>query len=150
MREIAALKDSENPELTLRTSRHAPRTMGAMLQALDHVTVCSANLPRTLAFYQRLGLRQGPRPPFGMAGLWLYAGEQALVHVMEGRPAGDGGAFDHVAFQARGRAVLSAALQAAGIAFELKALPDGSALQLFVRDPDGARIELVFRQLEDR
>jgi catechol 2,3-dioxygenase-like lactoylglutathione lyase family enzyme len=124
--------------------------MGTMLQALDHVTLRSADLARTLAFYQRLGLRQGPRPPFGMAGLWLYADERALLHVLEGRPVSDGGPFDHVAFQAHGRAVLAAGLEAAGIAFDLHALPDGSALQMFVRDPDGTRIELVFRDHEDR
>lgn len=124
--------------------------MLTMLQALDHVTLRSSDLASTLAFYQRLGLRQGPRPAFGLPGLWLYAGERALIHVLEGRPARDGGAFDHVAFQARGRAGLAARLQAAGIAFELQALPDGSALQIFVHDPDGTRIELLFKHLEDR
>lgn len=124
--------------------------MGAMLLALDHVTLRSADLSRTCAFYEPLGLRPGPRPPFGLPGLWLYAGDRALLHVMEGRPASDGGPFDHVAFQARGRAALAARLQAAGIAFDLQALPDGSALQMFVRDPDGARIELVFRHPTDR
>lgn len=124
--------------------------MSSMLQALDHVTLRSADLQRTLAFYQRLGLHEGPRPPFGLPGLWLYAGEHALLHVLEGRPATDGGPFDHVAFEAHGRFVLAAALQAAGVTFELRTLPDGSAMQMFVRDPDGTRIELVFRDHEDR
>jgi catechol 2,3-dioxygenase-like lactoylglutathione lyase family enzyme len=124
--------------------------MDAMLQALDHVTLRSTDLSRTLAFYERLGLRQGPRPPFGLPGLWLYVGEQALLHVLEGRPARDGGPFDHLAFRARGRAALAATLASAGVAFDLQALPDGSALQMFVHDPDGARIELVFKHPEDR
>lgn len=124
--------------------------MRTMLQALDHVTLRSADLPRTLAFYRQLGLRQGPRPPFGLPGLWLYAGERVLLHVLEGRPVNDGGPFDHVAFEARGRARLASALTTAGIAFDLHALPDGSALQMFLCDPDGARIELVFRHQEDR
>lgn len=121
-----------------------------MLKALDHVTVRSSDLPRTSAFYQQLGLHLGPRPPFGLPGLWLYAGDRALLHVLEGRPASDGGPFDHVAFQAQGRSRLAATLEAAGIAFDLQALPDGSALQVFVRDPDGVRIELVFRHPKDR
>lgn len=124
--------------------------MGAMLKALDHVTLRSTDLEQTLAFYQQLGLRPGPRPSFGMPGLWLYAGESALLHVLEGRPTTDGGPFDHVAFQAHGRSAIASRLDAAGISFDLYALPDGSALQLFLHDPDGTLIELVFRDEADR
>ena len=125
--------------------------MATMLQALDHVTIRSSDLARTLAFYQRLlGLRPGPRPPFSVPGLWLYAGERAVVHVLEGFFTGQGGAFDHVAFEARGRVAVSARLDEAGVPFELQALPDGSALQMFLCDPDGARIELIFNNPEDR
>ena len=122
-----------------------------MLQALDHVTVRSTDLERTLAFYQRLlGLRAGPRPPFGVPGAWLYAGRRALLHVVERPVDGRGGAIDHVAIAAVGRVAISTRLAAAGVPFDLVALPDGSALQMFLRDPDGARIELVFKQAEDR
>ena len=41
-------------------------------------------------------------------------------------------------------------LEAAGVPFELAALPDGSALQMFLTDPDGARVELVFKHPDDR
>ena len=122
-----------------------------MLKALDHVTIRSADLARTLGFYQRLlGLCPGPRPPFSMPGLWLYAGNSAVVHVLEGPVVGQGGAIDHVAFEARDRMTLSMRLGEAGVPFELQALPDGLALQMFLRDPDGARIELVFKDPEDR
>lgn len=122
-----------------------------MLQALDHVTIRSADLARTLVFYQRLlGLRPGPRPPFRFPGLWMYAGKRAVVHVLEGPVAGQGGAIDHVAFEARGRGEFSRRLDEAAVPFTLQAVPDGSALQMFLRDPDGARIELVFKDPEDR
>lgn len=122
-----------------------------MLQALDHVTLRSTDLARTLVFYQRLlGLELGPRPAFAVPGLWLYACEHPVVHVVERPVEGRGGPIDHVAFEARGRAALTAQLDAAGEPFELVALPDGSALQMFLRDPDGARIELVFKHPEDR
>jgi catechol 2,3-dioxygenase-like lactoylglutathione lyase family enzyme len=122
-----------------------------MLQALDHVTVRSTDLARTLGFYEHLlGLLPGPRPPFAVPGSWLYACGQPVLHVVEGPVEGRGGVIDHVAFEARDRAALSAKLGAAGVPFELVALPDGSALQMFLRDPDGARIELVFKDLEDR
>lgn len=122
-----------------------------MLQALDHVTLRSTDLARTLDFYQRmLGLNPGPRPAFAVQGLWLYATGHPVVHVLERPVEGRGGAIDHVAFEARGRAAISAQLDAAGVPFDLVALPDGSALQMFLRDPDGARIELVFKHSEDR
>jgi len=125
--------------------------MTAMLQALDHVTVRSTDLVRTLLFYQQLlGMAPGPRPAFGRPGSWLYVSRQPVLHVLELPLEGRDGAIDHVAFEARGRTVLSARLAAAAVPFDLVALPDGSALQMFLRDPDGARIELVFKHPEDR
>lgn len=124
--------------------------MISMLQALDHVTLHSTDLARTLGFYQLLlGLQPGPRPAFGVPGSWLYAAGHPVLHVLERPVEGPGGAINHVAFEARGRAVLSARLDAAAVPFELAALPDGSALQMFLRDPDGARIELVFKHPDD-
>jgi catechol 2,3-dioxygenase-like lactoylglutathione lyase family enzyme len=122
-----------------------------MLQGLDHVTLRSTDLARTLGFYQRLlALEPGPRPAFAAAGLWLYAGGHPIVHVVVRPVEGRGGAIDHVAFEARDRAALAARLDTLGEPFELVARPDGSALQMFLRDPDGARIELVFKHPEDR
>ena len=122
-----------------------------MLQSLDHVTLRSTDLGRTLRFYQRLlGLEPGSRPAFGMPGLWLYVEGRPLVHVLEMPVGAGGGAIHHIAFEARDRAVVSARLAAARVPFELAALPDGSALQMFLTDPDGARIELVFKNAEDR
>ena len=122
-----------------------------MLQALDHVTLRSTDLARTLKFYQRLlGLVPGDRPNFAVQGFWLYAAGRPVLHVVEKPVEGHCGPIDHVAFEARGRTALSAQLHDAGVRFELVALPDGSALQMFLNDPDGARIELVFRDPEDR
>lgn len=130
----------------MRTSDAHTGKMIAMLQALDHVTLCSTDLARTLGFYQQLlGLQAGPRPTFGVPGSWLYVAARAERSV-EGR----GGAIDHVAFGASGRAVVSSQLDAAAVPFKLVAVPDGSALQMLLRDPDGARIELVFRHPDDR
>ena len=122
-----------------------------MLHALDHVTCRSTDLDRTLRFYEDLlGLRRGPRPRFGTPGAWLYAGGRAVLHLVERPVNGCHGAIDHVAFAARGRAEVTAHLQAASVPYELAALPDGSALQMFLLDPDGARLELVFKHPEDR
>ncbi len=125
--------------------------MAFMLNALDHVTCRSTDLERTLAFYEDvLGLLQGPRPPFGVPGAWLYAGGRPVLHLVERPVQGRDGVIDHVAFEARDRTGISARLQAAGLSYDLVALPDGSALQMFLLDPDGARLELVFKHPEDR
>lgn len=122
-----------------------------MLTALHHVTLRSADLQRTLDFYHRLmGLSPGPRPPFSVPGVWLYAGERPLLHVLEGPVTEGAGAFDHVAFVASARVAISTRLREAAIPFQVHSLPDGSALQLVFADPDGARIELVFEDCEDR
>ena len=122
-----------------------------MLKALDHVTLRSTDLARTRGFYERLlGLRPGPSPAFGMPGFWLYAAGRPLVHVLELPVSGRDGAIHHVAFESCDRAVISSHLEAAGVPFELAALPDGSALQMFLTDPDGARVELVFNHPDDR
>ena len=122
-----------------------------MLQALDHVTLRSTDLARTLEFYQRLlGLEPGDRPSFAVPGSWLYAGDRPVLHVLEMPVEGHGGPIDHVAFEATSRAAISTRLDEAGVRFQLVSLPDGSALQMFLEDPDGARIELVFRNAEDR
>ena len=144
-------KDCESLELNLRTVPAPAGKMSTMLHALDHVTFHTTDLPRALAFYvDVLGLRSGPRPPFSIPGAWLYAGERAVLHLVERPVQGRGGAIDHVAFEASGRAAVAARLHAAGIRYDLVALPDRSAMQMFLLDPDGARLELVFKQAEDR
>lgn len=125
--------------------------MIAMLQALRHVSLRSTDLSRTLGFYQRLlGMEPGPGPASGLPVGWLHVDGRPVLHVLELPPEGGSGVIDHVAFEACNRAVLSARLAAEAVPFKLVALPDGSALQMFLRDPDGARIELVFRHPEDR
>ena len=42
------------------------------LHAFQHVNTRSADVERTRAFYERLGLRVGDRPPFASRGYWLY------------------------------------------------------------------------------
>ncbi|MBX6392193.1 MAG: VOC family protein [Burkholderiales bacterium] len=115
------------------------------VRGMDHFTVLAADLEATRAFYcDLLGLRVGPRPPFSFPGLWLYAGEQAVLHVIGGREApAQAGVIDHVAFRAEGLRELVSALRERSIRYSLNRMPDGG-WQLFCRDPDGARIELDF------
>jgi hypothetical protein len=49
-----------------------------------------------------------------------------------------------MAFSARGLADVTARLEAAGIAYDLKRQAESRVWQLFVFDPNGARVELDF------
>ena len=114
---------------------------------MNHFTVLTDDLERTRAFYvELLGLREGPRPPLGFPGAWLYAGERPILHVIAGRPLPPErrGVLDHMAFSAHGLAELAQRLDGAGIAYDLRRQAETSAWQLFVFDPNGARVELDF------
>lgn len=116
---------------------------------LDHVTVCTRDVPRATAFYRDIvGLDVGPRPDFSFDGAWLYCKGVPVVHIVDRHASENGGVIDHLAFAATGLAGYLEMLRAKAIGFELRPLPPGvpqsGTQQLFFRDPDGARIELDF------
>ena len=119
------------------------------LQNLDHINVYCADLDRSRLFYTDvLGLHDGPRPAFGIPGAWLYLGDRPVVHLVGGRE-GEAplktGPFDHIAFEAQDFPGMRAKMQTLGLDFQENDVPDFKIQQLFVRDPDGVKIELNFR-----
>lgn len=128
-----------------------------MLLSLGHVTVRSADFERTERFYcDLLGMRLGPRPAIPVPGRWLYVGDEAVVHVLprtaDALPRGQldaPGAFDHFALNAEDRPAVERRLRAAGQPFESRRLADSELWQIFLRDPDGVRVELCFRSSVD-
>ena len=117
------------------------------IDGLDHITLNVAELDASLVFYvDVLGLRQGHRPAFDSPGAWLYSGDRPIVHLVAGRAHGEAstGALDHVALRAEGLAAMVARLAAASIVHETFTVPGLGLKQIFVRDPDGVRIELTF------
>ncbi len=133
------------------------------LAKLAHYSVRTSNLDASRRFYtEALGLRIGARPPFGFAGLWLYAGadesEHGVVHLIADEPADaslqhylgareaqrGGGALDHIAFAANDWPAMRERLRAQGIAFTERTAPLLNLHQVFVTDPCGVTIELNF------
>jgi len=117
------------------------------ISAMNHFTVLARDLDATKAFYVGLlGLSEGFRPDMGFPGAWLYAGEQAVLHLIGGRamPADPRGVLDHIAFSARDLAGTAATLKRHGIPFDLGRQPESGTWQLFCFDPNGARVELDF------
>ena len=117
------------------------------IRRMDHFTVVTDQLVRTQAFYEALGLQVGARPDFGIAGLWLYAGEHAVLHVVEvaAMPALRRGVLDHMAFRGGDITATLELLCAQGVAYRLIRLPrPWSTWQVFFEDPNGAEVEIDF------
>lgn len=107
-------------------------------------------LDQLRAFYcDVVGLKQGDRPPFPNVGYWLYAGDQAILHLSEARPgerraAGVANTFDHVAFSCTDRREMEAHLATCGVAYRTAEVPMTGQMQLFFQDPAGNGVELNF------
>lgn len=121
------------------------------VSAMNHFTVLTSDLAASKAFYvDILGLHDGFRPDLGFPGAWLYAGGQAILHIVAGRelPPQPRGVIDHMAFSARDLRAVATRLTASGIEYDLRRLPSTGAWQLFCFDPSGARVELDFESSE--
>ncbi len=120
-----------------------------MLLSLGHVTVRSADFERTERFYcDLLGLRIGSHPAIAVPGRWFYIGDRAVLHVLPRTAeavAGSGGAIDHFAFDAEDLPAFEKRLEVAGQSFEGRRLADSDTWQVFLTDPDGARVEISFQ-----
>jgi catechol 2,3-dioxygenase-like lactoylglutathione lyase family enzyme len=115
--------------------------------AMNHFTVLTKDLDATRDFYiGLLGLTEGQRPDLGFPGVWLYAGGQAVLHVIAGRalPPDPRGVLDHMAFSAKDLPATAGKLKARGIAYDLRRQAESGTWQLFCLDPSGARVELDF------
>lgn len=123
------------------------------LHALNHFTICPADLERTKNFYADvLGLDVGYRPPLNFPGYWLYSAGTATVHLIgfrEGENAAQRtetktGRLDHIAFACTELEQMKAKLKTHDITYEERVLPRDRQTQLFLRDPDGIAVELNF------
>jgi len=132
---------------------------------LEHFLIQTADLARTRDWYVRvLGMREGPHPDFKFPVIWLYLGEQDVLHLTEGGAAvtanrraylgqqseavHGSGVVDHVAFRCAGLPAMLEHLRAEGVAFTRRMVSDQGLYQLFLIDPNGVKIELNFANAE--
>lgn len=126
------------------------------IQSLDHINLRAPPglLEELRRFYESaLGLAVGHRPPFGSHGYWLYAGGSPLVHLQAVDAAEDRATqvtttMDHVAFGATGFDAVTRRLEALGVAFTTRSIPLTGARQVFLRDPAGNGVELLFPHVD--
>jgi catechol 2,3-dioxygenase-like lactoylglutathione lyase family enzyme len=129
---------------------HAP---AMPITEMNHFTVLARDLDETRTFYvEMLGLSEGPRPPLGFPGAWLYAGGHPVLHVIGGRalPEDPKGVLDHMAFSATALGDITRRLAAANVPYDLRRQPASGVWQLFFFDPNGARVELDFDPSEPK
>jgi len=122
--------------------------------ALNHFTIRTVDLEATRSFYvDVLGIEEGPRPPLGFPGYWLYSAGMPTVHLVgprveeAGKPervSGPTGLLDHIAFSATGLAAMRERLTAHGVVFQERLVPRDGQTQLFLHDPNGVAVELNY------
>ena len=108
------------------------------------------DLPAIEKFYgDVLDLNVGPRPNFMMPGIWLYYGDDPILHVGARFPKGaqikdkHSGSIDHIAWKASGAAEFRKRLKRLGIEFEEQNI-QGAGYQVFLYDPVGTKLEFNF------
>jgi catechol 2,3-dioxygenase-like lactoylglutathione lyase family enzyme len=119
-----------------------------MITGIDHANISTDRLEETTKFFvEVLGLEVGPRPPFaGFRGEWLYAGGAPILHLVERSPARTpDGVIDHFSFAVSDFDATIAKLERLGVKHVAIDIPGGFGRQAFLREPNGATIELTWR-----
>lgn len=122
---------------------------------LDHINLrasCAAFAALRDFYCRILGLRVGARPPLQSDGLWLYAGDTPIVHLVEVADGGESAAaatvpdmaFDHVAFECSGLEDMLGRLEERGVQNAVRLQPVTGQTLIRLEDPSGLRLELVF------
>lgn len=119
----------------------------ATISGLHHINIDTARPDETIAFYSEVfGFVNRPdrRPDGGQPGAWLFEGEQAIIHLnfIDDDRSGGTSSFNHAAFEGSGFTDFCARLDTAGIDYRVSDRPEISLKQIFVRDPNGVRLEI--------
>ena len=123
------------------------------IESLNHVNIRApeAQLKAVRDFYvEVVGLVDGERPGFGVKGHWLYAGGQAIIHLMQSRDddgralSAEQSAVDHVAFTCVDLAGTEKRLSEQGTPYRKNDFSERGMVQLFLQDPTGLGVELNF------
>ena len=119
--------------------------------SLNHYNIRAGQplIGRVRDFYvDVLGLHEGWRPAFDFPGHWLYAGDAAVVHLVETpqeqTSALPSGTLDHIAFTCTEFDAFEARLNSLCMQYRRAAVPGAPLKQLFLKDPAGNGIELNF------
>lgn len=129
---------------------------------MEHYLVLTDDIEATRDFYvQALGMRVGFRPPLAFPGYWVYVGETPCIHIAEWKTytehshergiavssrAEGTGPVDHIAFNARDYDDVVNRLERHGVPAARNDVPGTDLRQLFLKDPNGVKIEINVRR----
>jgi catechol 2,3-dioxygenase-like lactoylglutathione lyase family enzyme len=120
-----------------------------IIRGIDHINIGTDRLDETRAFFiDVLGLTEGWRPDFPFGGAWLYAGDGAVVHLVQlaaAKGPSKDAALDHVAFRIDDFDGTIARLEAKGVRYQIVDIPKTPIRQINIRDLNGVNIELNYR-----
>ena len=132
---------------------------------LNHFNVWTTDLRQSVQFYSTVvGLTQGARPAFRVPGAWLYDSTGTpVLHLVDVGSAtrdelteagdrdlatlGGSGSIDHIAFEATDLENFRARVRNASVTWRETHFPAFDLMQIFISDPDGVQVELLFRNL---
>ncbi len=121
------------------------------IQYLDHFNIKAptGQLSQVKDFYiEVLGFKEGFRPKLSGPGQWLYAGSNAIVHLIEdeNRTSRKGeDSLDHIAMRCVGVNEFAKKLKEHSIQYRSANVSEIDLTQLFFKDPAGVTIELNFK-----
>lgn len=117
---------------------------------LDHVNIRTTRLDEMVNWYTDvLGLRIGFRPNFPFGGAWLYAGEIAVVHLIQIDEASAIGSeaslkLEHFALRANGQSKFEERLKKKNEKYSCVELTDANLVLYNIWDPDGNHLHVDF------
>ena len=114
---------------------------------INHINVRVSNLPRSAAFYAKLGLPSTLRPiipPIGQAAYALDFQDGSLLSLIQTPESDRVGTIDHfcIGLDNFDRQRDTEAIRAAGIDVPAAPLDAPESEWLFVRDPDGVSVQI--------
>lgn len=115
----------------------------------NHAALNATEIARSVAFYKSvLGFYEVPRPSLSFAGSWLYSdGLGMMLHLIDDESFEPSEVpintrTNHLAFRVADFDRARQLLEAHGLEFVERKLPDHGYRQIFFRDPDGNVLEL--------
>lgn len=131
------------------------------LTHIDHYLIQTVDMAASRDWYIRvLGMTEGPHPDFKFPVCWLYANGKDVLHLAEGgknvsenrlkylgqesQATSGSGVIDHIAYRATGLNETIEHLNAEGVEYTKRQVDAEASFQLFLKGPDGVKIELNF------
>ncbi|MBI9104057.1 MAG: hypothetical protein JEY99_16700 [Spirochaetales bacterium] len=117
------------------------------VKLLEHINLKTKNIETLAIWYENiLGLKKGYRPPFGVEGIWLYADEIPMIHLLS-IPKDlkcESPRMEHFCMRAEGLGDFLTTLKKEGISYATQRVPELRILQVYISDPDGNNMHIDF------